>query len=170
MDETDERILRILAEDGRASLQAISERVGLRRPSVHARVRRLEDEGVIQGYAARLDPAAVGAGLLALVFLKVAHGKGQDCLTSCARVADALRKHPQVLECHTLAGEDDVMLKVRAADVRELERLVMRDVSGLPGVERVRTSVVLSTQLERVVTPAPRRAPPRPRPSRARRS
>ena len=171
MDPTDVDILRILAADGRASLQTIADRIGLRRPSVHARVKRLEEDGVIRGYAAKLDPPSVGAGLLALVFLRVAHGKGQDCLASCGRVADGLRKLPQVLEFHTMAGDDDVLLKVRVRDVAELEEIVMREVSGLAGVERVRTSIVLSTQFERPLTPSPPpRAPPRARPSRGRRS
>lgn len=167
MDEMDAEILRILAADGRASLQDVADKVGLRRPSVHARVRKLEADGVIQGYTARLDPDAVGFGLVALVYLKVAHGRGEDCMGACGKLGDALRKMPHVLEFHTLAGEDDAVAKVRAADVRELERVVMREISGLPGVERVRTSIVLSTHFERALTPA-RRAPPRGRPSRAR--
>ena len=151
LDKTDLAILRSLADDGRATLEDVATRVGLRRPSVHARVKRLEAEGVIRGYRAEVSPDAVGAGLTALVFLRVAHGKGQDCLQSCGKVADALRRIPEVVEFHTLAGEDDAVAKVRAKDVRDLERVVMRQVSGVPGVERVRTSVVLSTHLERGV-------------------
>lgn len=168
MDETDLAILRILATNGRATLQDVADRVGLRRPSVHERVKRLEADGAISGYSARLDPESVGAGLLALVFLKVTHGKGQDCLTACGRVADALKRVPQVLEAHTLAGDDDMVLKVRASGVLDLERVVLRDISGVPGVDRVRTSVVLSTQLDRPLSPAPQPARRSPRQARAR--
>lgn len=149
LDGTDVSILRELVTNGRTTLQQIGERVGIRRPTVHARVKRLEEEGVIRGYHAEVAPEAIGAGLTALVFVHVSHGKGQDCLTACGKVGDALRKIPEVVEYHTLAGEEDALVKVRAADVRDLERVVMRQISGLPGVERVRTSVVLSTHFER---------------------
>lgn len=152
LDKLDVAILRALVADGRATLQDVSERVGLQRPSVHARVKRLEQEGVIEGYHARVSPDAVGAGLLAMVFLRVSHGKGQDCMQACGKVADALRKIPEVVEFHTLAGEEDAIAKVRVRDVRDLERVVMKQISGLPGVDHVRTNVVLSTHLEREVT------------------
>ncbi|HVM44857.1 MAG TPA: Lrp/AsnC family transcriptional regulator [Candidatus Thermoplasmatota archaeon] len=167
MDGTDVSILRLLVEDGRATLQEIGERVGIRRPTVHARVKRLEAEGVIRGYHADVAPEAIGASLTALVFLQVTHGKGQDCLTACGKLGDALRRIPEVVEYHTLAGGEDAVAKVRARDVRDLERIVMKQISGLPGVERVRTSVVLSTHFER--PPAVKaRAAPAPRRSRAR--
>lgn len=149
MDGTDVSILRALVEDGRATLQEIGERVGIRRPTVHARVKRLEQDGIIRGYHAEVAPDAIGAGLTALVFVQVSHGKGHDCMTACGKVGDALRKIPEVVEYHTLAGEEDAVVKVRAADVRDLERIVMKQISGLAGVERVRTSVVLSTHFER---------------------
>ncbi|HUR70276.1 MAG TPA: Lrp/AsnC family transcriptional regulator [Candidatus Thermoplasmatota archaeon] len=149
MDKLDAAILRALVEDGRATLQDIAEKVGLRRPSVHARVKKLEAEGVIRGYHADVDPEKVEAGLTALVFLRVAHGKGNDCMAACGRVGDALRKIPEVVEFHTLAGDEDAVAKVRAKDVRDLERLVMKQVSGIAGVERVRTAIVLSTHMER---------------------
>lgn len=151
IDKIDLAILRALVSDGRASLQSVSELVRLQRPSVHARVKRLEATGVIEGYAARVSPDAVGAGLLAFAFLRVTHGKGNDCMVACGSVADALRKIPGVVEFHTLAGEEDALVKVRARDIRELEEIVMREISGLPGVERVRTNIVLSTHLDRPV-------------------
>lgn len=149
MDGTDVSIVRALVEDGRASLQEIGERVGIRRPTVHARLKRLEQAGIIRGYHADVAPEAVGAGLTAMVFIHVSHGKGQDCFSACGKVGDALRRVPEVVEYHTLAGEEDAVVKVRAADVRDLERVVMQQISGIPGVERVRTSVVLSTHFER---------------------
>jgi DNA-binding Lrp family transcriptional regulator len=151
LDKTDLAILRALADDGRATLQDVADKIGLRRPSVHARVKKLEAEGVLRGYHADVDPDAVGAGLVAYVFLRVAHGKGNDCMQACGKVGDALRKIPEVVEFHTLAGEDDAVAKVRAKDVRDLERVVMRQISGVPGVDRVRTNVVLSTHIERQV-------------------
>lgn len=167
LDATDLAILRALSDDGRATLQEIADRIGLRRPSVHARVKRLEEEGVIQGYRALVAPDRIGAGLVAIVHLRLAHGKGQDCLSACGKVGDALRRIPEVVEFHTLAGEDDALAKVRARDVRDLERVVMRQISGIAGVERVRTSVVMTTHFERAPSvPLPER--PSARPARAR--
>jgi DNA-binding Lrp family transcriptional regulator len=155
LDETDRRILGHLVRDGRASVQEVADGVGLRRPSVHARIRRLEEAGVIQAYHAHLDPAQAGRGMVAFVHLQVAHGAGKDCLAACSGVVAGLRDLPAVLEAHTSSGDDDLVVKVRVADLRELEDLVLRRISGLPEVRRVRTSVVLSTHFERPVAPPP---------------
>jgi Lrp/AsnC family leucine-responsive transcriptional regulator len=157
LDATDRAILQALADDGRATLQEIADRVGLRRPSVHERIRKLEARGVIRGYRAELDPEAMGGGLVAFVQVRL-EASGQDCLARCEQAAKALRKFPEVLEFHTIAGSEDALLKVRVADVRALERLVMRDISGAPGVGRVATTVVLSTSFERpLAVPGPRK-------------
>lgn len=153
LDETDRRILDHLVRDGRASVQEVADGVGLRRPSVHARIQRLEQDGVIQAYHARLDPQQAGRGMVAFVHLQVAHGSGQDCMASCSGVVEELRALPAVLEAHTSSGDDDLVVKVRVADLHELEELVLRRISGLPSVRRVRTSVVLSTHFERPVAP-----------------
>lgn len=160
LDATDLAILEALSRDGRATLQQVADRVGLRRPSVHARVRRLEEAQVIRGYTADVAPDAVDAGLVAFVLLTVDCG-GADCMTSSSRVATALRALPEVLEYHTIAGREDALAKVRARDVRDLERVVTRSISGTPGVQRVHTLVVLSTHFERSVTV--RKPSPRPR-------
>lgn len=161
LDKTDVEIMQLLREDGRLTLQAIAERVGLRRPTVHARVKRLEEDGIIEGYHARISPGAVGAGLVALVYLRVSHGKGNDCLTACAKVGDALRRIPEVIEYHTLAGDDDAVVKVRAADVRDLERVIMQQISGIAAVERVRTTIMLTTHFERQAAVRPAGKTPR---------
>lgn len=149
LDEVDRRILDHLARDGRASLQDIADAVGLRRPSVHERVKKLEAAGVLRGYRAVLAPETIDAGLVAFALLHVHVKPGEDCLGACHSVAKALRKLPEVLEFHTIAGQDDALLKVRVKDMPALERLMMRDVSGIPGVARVQTLVAMSTHFER---------------------
>lgn len=156
LDDTDRRILGYLARDGRATFEEIAQAVGLRRPSVHERVKKLEKAGVIRGYHAALSPDDVDAGLVAYVFLKVSP-TGKDCLTRCGELAERLRRLPEVLEFHTVAGAEDALVKVRARDVRDLERLVLKEISGTPGVHDVVTKIVLSTQFERPLTVA--RAP-----------
>lgn len=158
LDDLDRRILEILARDGRATFQAIADAVGLRRPSVHERVRKLEARGVVTGYRAVLDPEAVGGAVVAFVALEVVRtGKGEDCMAGCTAVAEALKRHPEVLEFHTVAGGTDALVKVRASDMRGLEDLVMRRISAIPGVGRVQTTVVLSTAFERALAPTARR-------------
>lgn len=158
LDETDRRILEHLVRDGRASVQEVADAVGLRRPSVHARIQRLEADGVIAAYHASLDPEAAGRPVVAFVHLQVSHGAGQDCMASCGGVVEEVRKMPAVLEAHTSAGEDDMILKVRVSGLKELEDLVLRRISGLPGVRKVRTSMVLSTSFERPLAPPPGKA------------
>ena len=160
LDPTDRRLLAALAQDGRATLQALADAVGLRRPSVHERVRKLEAAGVIRGYRADLDPAALGAGLVAFATLRIATSAkpGGDCLTTTEAVAKALRRVPEVLEFHSVAGTEDALVKLRVADMAALQRLAMRELSAVPGVERVNTMVVLATHFERgVQVPLPRK-------------
>lgn len=168
LDETDRRILDHLVRDGRASVQEVADAVGLHRPSVHARIQRLERDGVIASYHARLDPEAAGRPVVAFVHLQVAHGAGQDCMASCGAVVEEVRKMPAVLEAHTSAGEDDMILKVRVGGLRELEDLVLRRISGLQGVRKVRTSMVLSTSFERPLAAPPGKAATKRRPKAGR--
>jgi Lrp/AsnC family leucine-responsive transcriptional regulator len=153
MDDVDRRILDALVSDGRASVQAVADQVGLRRPAVHARIQRLEASGIIRGYHAELAPDAVGSGMVGFVFLQVAHGAGRDCMTSASTIVQDLQKIPGVLEAHTMAGDDDMLVKVRVGSLRELEDLVLRRMSGLANVNRVRTSLALSTHFERPLRP-----------------
>lgn len=153
LDPTDRRLLALLADDGRATLQALGDAIGLRRPAVHQRLKRLERSGVVRGYRADLDPASVGAGLVAFATLRIATSAkpGGDCLSTTEQVAKALLRIPEVLEFHSIAGSDDALVKLRVADVAALQRLAMRELSAVPGVERVSTTVVLATHFERPV-------------------
>jgi len=154
LDATDRALLARLIRDGRATFQDLADAVRLRRPSVHERVKKLERAGIVRGYHAHVDPDKVGAGLVAYVFLKMepcSGPEGRDCMTRCNDAAKRLERMPEVVEFHTVAGQQDVMVKVRVADVRELERVVMREISGTPGVAGVETRVVLRTHFERPV-------------------
>lgn len=149
LDDLDLKILDTLVDEGRVTMEEISQRIGLRRPSVSERVEALEKTGVIRGYHATLDPDAVGAPLVAYVLLTLGTRKDEDCASASARAAEALRGVPEVLEYHTIAGDHDALVKLRARDMRDLERLTTKVVSGAPGVARIRTLVALSTAFER---------------------
>ena len=144
LDPTSRRILQILATDGRASYQAIADAVGLSRPAVMERVRRLEKAGYIQGYSARLDRARVGFPITAFVAVR---------FPASDHVGDepgikALATNPHVLECYHVAGEDCYMLKVAAPSLESLEA-VLRDLRSPGEPVSTRTTIVLSTVFEK---------------------
>jgi Lrp/AsnC family leucine-responsive transcriptional regulator len=136
IDEKDWEILETMQRDGRATYGEIGRHVGLAPSSVHDRVRKLEQKGVIKGYGPRLDPGKLGLGLLAFVSVQT-----RD---SCTGVAELVRGWREVEECHGVAGEDCSILKVRTADAAELHDLLER-VRAVPGVERTRSTIVLKT-------------------------
>lgn|SRR5690606_1125233 len=144
LDSTDLRIVQLLQEEGRLSNAELARRVGLTPPPMLERVRRLEREGVIRGYQARIDPHALGRRLtvFAAVTLEMHRGGAVEEFT------EAVRAVPEVLECHHLTGQADYLLKVVVADTADYERLLRERLLRLPGVRRVQSSVVLSTLKE----------------------
>ncbi len=141
LSRTDLQIVDILQRDGRASYADIGAAVGMSAPSAHERVKKLETRGVILGYAARVDARAVGRGILAFSWIRQSPGPPTGDLT------DAFRDLPEVEECHHIAGEADYLLKVRAADTLDLER-VMKQIQALPFVYTTETDVVYSSAFE----------------------
>lgn len=144
IDPTSRRILALLANDGRASYQALADEVGLSRPAVMERVKRLEEAGYILGYTARLDRARLGAPITAFVAIRY---------PASEHVGDepdikALANNPHVLECHHVAGEDCYILKVAVPSLERLEG-VLREVRGRGQPVSTRTTIVLSSIFEK---------------------
>ncbi len=144
MDEIDHRIIALLRENARRSFQDIGERVSLSAPAVKRRVDRLERDGIIRGYAANVDPAAIGWNTHAFVEL-FCEGR-----MSGGEVSEAIGGYPEVEAAYTIAGAPSAILHLRAADTRHLEDALER-VRDTPGVIRTQTQVVLSTLFERRV-------------------
>ena len=144
LDAIDRRILRILAQDGRASYQAIADAVGLSRPAVMERVKRLEETGHILGYRVQLDRTK--AGLPVTAFVAVRYGSS-DYVGDEPRMRE-MEKHPGVLECHHVAGDDCYILKVIAPDLEGVQK-VLRDLRGPNAQMNTRTTIVLSTLFEK---------------------
>lgn len=153
MDSVDHEVLATLMADGRMSWAELSERTGLSAPAVAERVHRLEDRGVIRGYAALVNGQTVGAHLTALVAVSLSGPAARDEFMRL--VQDTV----EVQECHHTAGDDDYLLKIRCGGTAELEHLVSNVLKGVPGVARTRTTVVLSTVKESVVVPLPEARP-----------
>ena len=140
LDETDHAVLDLLQEDAGRSDAYIARRVGLSASGLRKRLTKLEQRQVIKGRVALLDRGAVGLGLLCFVQVTLTHhrrGPTQD-------FSDRIRDLPEVLECHFLTGEHDYLLKVVATDNRHLERILAEDLAGIPGVDRLLTSIVLN--------------------------
>jgi Lrp/AsnC family leucine-responsive transcriptional regulator len=138
----DARILEVLQRDGRRPYAELGAEVGMSGPSAHERVKKLEARGVIQGYAALVDPAAVGFGVLAFSWVTQAPGTAADDLT------EQFAAIPEIEECHHITGEADYLIKVRGRDTRDLER-VLRLVQGTRNVFTTETDVVFSSGFER---------------------
>ncbi len=144
LDPISRRILQILAADGRASYQAIADEVGLSRPAVMERVKRLEELGFILGYSARLDRAKIGYPVTAFVAVRYPATDYVGIETGVKALAD----NPSVLECHHVAGEDCYILKVAAPSLESLER-VLRQLRGPGEPVSTRTTIVLSSMFEK---------------------
>lgn len=140
MEQTDRAIVAALCTDGRLSYTELAERVGLSVSAVHQRVRRLEQRGVITGYAARFDHEALGSPLTAFVAIRPFDPSQPD--DSPERLAHL----PEVESCYSVAGEDSYLLLVRTAGPTDLERL-LQDIRSAANVT-TRTTVVLSTPYE----------------------
>ena len=121
LDRTDVRILDTLQVDARTSHQELSEKVHLSAPQCFRRVRKLEESGVIARYVALLDPARVGLGVTAFVSVSLKSGQKQD-LEKFKSVVAAI---PEILECHTVTGEADYLLKVVAPDLQVFSRFLL---------------------------------------------
>jgi Lrp/AsnC family transcriptional regulator, leucine-responsive regulatory protein len=134
---------------GRESWTHLAELLGVTGPAAAERVRRLEERGVIRGYAALLDPMAVGARLTAFVAVTLEHPKYRRVFLE--RV-DSLA---EVQECHHVAGDDDYLLKVRCSDTAHLDRVLSEELKDVPGVLRTRTTIVLGTAKETTMLPLP---------------
>jgi Lrp/AsnC family transcriptional regulator, leucine-responsive regulatory protein len=144
VDPISRRLLQLLSAEGRASYQALADEVGLSRPAVMERVRRLEESGHIIGYSARLDRAKVGFPITAFVNVRYPASDHDEA----ERAVHGLEANPSVLEAHHVAGEDCYILKVAAPSLEALER-ILRSLRG-PGLSvSTRTTIVLSSVFEK---------------------
>ena len=140
LDKRDEAILAALQRSGRATFAEIGKEVGLSPSSVHERVRKLEQAGIIRGYRAEVDPEAVGLFVTALVSVMPLDPTQPDDLPQ--RVLE----FSEVEDCHSVAGDENYILKVRTRTTTELEDFLrrLREKAGV----QTRTTVVLSTPFE----------------------
>lgn len=139
LDPVDRRLLRALQDDGRISNAELARRCNLSPAACFERVKRLREKKVITGYAALIDPAKVGRGLMIFVEVHLDRTTG-DVFEAFAQ---AVRRQPEVLECHMVAGGFDYLIRARVADMDAYRALLGDVLVRMPGVRETRTYAVL---------------------------
>jgi Lrp/AsnC family leucine-responsive transcriptional regulator len=139
IDRIDRRMLEILQRDGRLPAVELAEKVGLSATSTGERLRRLQKDGFIAGFSARLDPHRLGFGLL--VFVEVSLDKTTPDVFE--KFAAAVRRAPEVLECHMVAGGFDYLVKTRVVDMAAYRGFLGDILLSFPGVKETRTYAVM---------------------------
>ena len=139
MDAYDRNILKWLQDDGRMSNVELAERIHLSAPQTLRRVRTLEEKGVIRRYAALVSPAAVGLEVTAFVSLSL----DREQFRNVREVERNVMAFPEIVECHTISGDFDYLLKVVAADLKSLSLFLTDRLMQVPGVSGVRSMICM---------------------------
>ena len=139
LDKTDKKILSILQKDGRITNSKLAKEIGISPPAMLERVKRLESSGVIDKYVALLDREKAGFTILAIVIVKLSLHQ----ISSLNNVKQRLIELDEVLECLQLTGDVDFLLKVATADMSSYTDFVNNKLSGIPGIQNIKTSFVL---------------------------
>lgn len=140
LDRGDTRILDLIQQHGDLSAAEIAERLGMTASTCWRRVSRLEELGVIRKRVALLDAEKVGLNVLVFSHVKLA-AHGRDALL---KFEQAVRQHPEILECYTLMGETDFLLRIVCRDIKAYEAFFLDHLSRFPGVQSVHSSIALS--------------------------
>lgn len=139
LDKLDHHILHLLQQDGRISMKDLSEQVGLSITPCIERVKRMECDGVIAGYYARVNPAAVGTKLLVFVEITLNHKSA----TAFEQFRREVLRIPEVLECHLVSGDFDYLIKARIREMAEYRKLLGDMLLQLPGAAQSKSYVVM---------------------------
>ncbi|GAA4631411.1 Lrp/AsnC family transcriptional regulator [Actinoallomurus vinaceus] len=142
LDDLDRQIVACLLENARASFAQIGDQIGLSAPAVKRRVDRLRHDGVITGYAAVVDPSALGWTTEAFVELFCAGRTSPD------EISASVRRHPEVVAAYTITGEANALIHLRARDIQALEEALER-LRNEPNIVQTKTSIVLSRLIGR---------------------
>ena len=151
LDKLDRRILAILQKDGRISMKDLGEQVGLSITPCIERVKRMERDGVISGYYARIDPATLGATLLVFVEITLNHKSGN----MFEQFRREVLRIPEVQECHLVSGDFDYLIKARIRGMAEYRKLLGDILLKLPHVRESKSYIVMEEVKESLSLPIP---------------
>lgn len=149
IDAIDRKLLRVLQENSQKSVQELGEAAGLSPSACHRRLKALEERGIIAGYRAVLNAAALGFTMQ--FFIEV--GLSSQSEASLDAFEAAVGDIPEVLECHLMAGQSDYLLRVLCRDPEDFERLHRRLAARLPGVARLHSNMSIRTVKSRIGLP-----------------
>lgn len=152
IDRTDAKILQLLAKDGRMSWRELAERIGLSLTPTLRRVRRLEKQGLIAGYSARVDEQRLGVGITMFVLVTLERQTEETLKVFERRIADV----PEVMSCYLMTGEADYILRVVASDLASYQRFMLDVLTRIPGVSRIQSSLAIKPVFQRAAPPIPR--------------
>lgn len=142
MDNMDSRIIDILKENSRVSASEISRKVGLSVPAVSERIKKLEEQGVIQKYTIKLNEQILGYNIKAFIMVRL-----QD-VDALPDFKEQMLQFPNILECHHIAGEFDYLMKAVVASTDDLEEFITNKLKRIEGLSNCRTHLVFSTLKE----------------------
>jgi len=147
LDKLDRKILQLLQQDGRISMKDLAEQVGLSITPTTERVKRMERDGVINGYHARLNPAALGATLLVFVEITL----NQKSASHFEQFRREVLRIPEVQECHLVSGDFDYLIKARIHEMAEYRKLLGDMLLNLPGAAQSKSYVVMEEIKETLI-------------------
>lgn len=139
LDEIDRQLLCLLQENSRLTSAELARQVNLSPPGLQKRLKKLEESGIIEGYVTLINREALGLDLLCFAQVSLAHHQ-PECV---GQFCDRVKNLPEILECHHLSGEFDYLLKVVVADHQHLEKFLSEKITRIPGIDKIRTSIVL---------------------------
>ncbi|CAB3681715.1 Lrp/AsnC family transcriptional regulator [Trinickia soli] len=140
LDKLDWRILEALQSNARVTNTELGKQIGLSQPAVTARIRRLEEQGVIEGYAARINPGLVGRRIAAVVRICTTHAEIKHCLSAFAAM-------PEIIEAHRITGEDCFLVRIVVEEMSQLESAI----DALARFGPVTTSIVLASYPPKII-------------------
>jgi Lrp/AsnC family leucine-responsive transcriptional regulator len=144
MDQIDINILNYLKQNGRASASEISKKVNLSIPAVSERIKKLEENKIIDQYTVKINKKKMGYALHAIIFVSLSDS------SNITNFRNLIIEYPEVTECHHIAGEYDYMLKIILKDTDELENFLGKKLKSIQGVKNTNTIIILSTLKETV--------------------
>lgn len=150
MDHIDRQIIAALQRDGRQKLGDLSQSVGLSPTPCARRIARLEADGIITGYSARVDQEKLGLPLNAFVFVEL-ETQSRDAIKA---LESALRRFDAVMECYLMTGTRDVLIRVVAADLASFDRFLDEGLMQIGGIRSMRSSFALRTMIRRDALPS----------------
>jgi Lrp/AsnC family leucine-responsive transcriptional regulator len=152
LDRIDTKILELLVRDGRMSWRDVAERIGLSLTPTLRRIRRLEEDGYIEGFGARLSEQRLGVGITMFVSVTLERQTEEKLKVFERRIADV----PEVMSCYLMTGSADYVLRVVASDLESYQRFMLDILTRIPGVAHIQSSLAIKPVFQRTAPPIPR--------------